>query len=78
MMGGRFGVLKPISGDSVLCPFTVSFRDLLLPRVRQCAQMKTQRNKSVAKLTNKKTYFNKFVTYIYVHAINVTYCIMLI
>jgi len=56
MMGVRFGVLKPISGDSVLCPSTVSFRDLLLPGVRQCAQMKTQRNKSVAKLTNKKTF----------------------
>jgi len=54
MMGGRFGVLKPISGDAVLCPFIVSFRDLLLPGVRQYDGMKTQRNKSVAKLTNKK------------------------
>jgi len=48
MMGGRFGVLKPINGDSVLCPFIVSFRDLLLPGVRKYDQMKTQRNKSVA------------------------------
>jgi hypothetical protein len=54
MMGERFGVLKPISGDSVLCPFFVSFTDLLLPGVRQHDQMKTQRNKSVAILTNKK------------------------
>jgi hypothetical protein len=54
MMGKRFGVLKPISGDSVLCPFVVSFRGLLLPGVRQYDQMKTRRNKSVAILTNKK------------------------
>jgi hypothetical protein len=39
MIGGRFGVLKPISGDSVLCPFFVSFGDLLLPGVRQYDQM---------------------------------------
>jgi hypothetical protein len=51
-MGGRFGVLKPISGDSVL--YIASFRDLLLPGVRQYDQMKTKRNKSIAILTNKK------------------------
>jgi hypothetical protein len=54
MMGGRFGVLKPISGDSVLCPFFVSFGDLSLPGVRQYDQMKTQRNKSIAISSNKK------------------------
>jgi hypothetical protein len=58
MMGGRFGVVKPVDGDSVLCPFIVSFRDLLLPGVRQYDQMKTQRNKSVAKLTNKKQIYD--------------------
>jgi hypothetical protein len=52
MMGGRFAVLKPISGDSVL--YIVSFRDLLLPGVRKYDQIKTQRNKSIAILTNKK------------------------
>ena len=41
MTGGRFGVLKPISGDSVL--YIVSFRDLLLPGVRQYDQMTTKK-----------------------------------
>jgi len=51
-MAERFGVLKPISGDSVL--YIVSFRDFLLPGVRRYDHMKTQRNKSLAILTNKK------------------------
>jgi hypothetical protein len=52
MKAEHFGVIKPISGDSVL--YIVSFRDLLLPGVRQYDQMKTQINKSIAILTNKK------------------------
>jgi hypothetical protein len=52
MMGARFGVVKPISGVSVL--YIVSFRDLLLSGIRQYDQMKTQRNKSIAILTNEK------------------------
>jgi hypothetical protein len=54
MMGGHFGVLKLMSGDSVLCFFLVSFRDLLLPGVRQYDQIKTEINKSVVTLPNKK------------------------
>jgi len=43
MVAEHFGVLKPISGDSVL--YIVSFRDLLSPGFRQYDQMKTQINK---------------------------------
>jgi hypothetical protein len=54
MKAERFGNLKPISGDSVL--YIVSFRDLLLPGVRQYDRMKTQIIKPVAILTNKNIF----------------------
>jgi hypothetical protein len=54
MMGEHFGMLKPISEYSVLCFFLASFRDFLLPGVRQYDQIKTEINKSVLKLPNKK------------------------
>jgi hypothetical protein len=49
MMGGRFGVLKPMSGDSVICPFPVSFGDLLMPGVREYEEIKMQRIKFAVK-----------------------------
>jgi hypothetical protein len=35
LMGGRLGVLKPLSGDSEQqCPFSADFGDILLPVIR--------------------------------------------
>jgi hypothetical protein len=34
LMGGRLGVLKPMSGDSEQCPFSADFGDILLPVIR--------------------------------------------